>query len=76
MSLCLYVFFLVFICPRHLCREHQLMRRGLNPQTLRLITPRLRRSRYQITAALRLPITADRATYLHNALNFYFMCSF
>lgn len=68
--------FLFFVCFRHLCRGHQLMRRDLNPQTLRLITPRLRRSRYQITAALRLPITADRATYLHNALNFYFMCSF
>lgn len=75
LSLTPFLFFF-FICPRHLCREHQLMRRGLNPQTLRLITPRLRRSRYQITAALRLPITADRATYLHNALNFYFTCSF
>ena len=34
-----FAFFLFFVCSRHLCRKHQLMRRDLNPQTLRLITP-------------------------------------
>ena len=28
----LILLFIFFICPRHKCREHQLMRRDLNPQ--------------------------------------------
>lgn len=40
LSLTPFFIFLFFICPRHKCREHQLMRRDLNPQTLRLTAER------------------------------------